>query len=233
MPNIRRTDTTWTVMLETDAGTVPVTVTRKRVKNINLRIDRDGTVKLSIPTRLPARQLEEFLARRGPWIAERVARHRARTAAEAGGAKAGTVPLWGELVDEQDARARCGVPDGLDRAAALEALYRAELAERLPGCAKRAEADMGIAAASWQVRVMTSRWGSCTPARRTIRINAMLAAYPPACLDFVVRHELCHLMEPSHNARFHMLLDSYCPDNRTLARLLRRSAREVAAGTQH
>ena len=76
---------------------------------------------------------------------------------------------------------------------------------------------------------MKSRWGSCTPATRAIRINTNLAAYPPACLEFVVAHELVHLMEPSHNARFHALLDVYCPRNRETSALLRRSARDVAS----
>lgn len=75
---------------------------------------------------------------------------------------------------------------------------------------------------------MRSRWGSCTPKTRAIRINTNLAAYPPACLTMVVAHELVHLMEPSHNARFHMLLDTYCPNNRTASALLKRGAREVA-----
>lgn len=76
---------------------------------------------------------------------------------------------------------------------------------------------------------MRTRWGSCTPATRAVRINTRLAAYPLACLEFVVAHELTHLMEPSHNARFHALLDTWCPANRELPALLRRPAREVAA----
>ena len=87
---------------------------------------------------------------------------------------------------------------------------------------------MGVAASSWSLRSMRTRWGSCTPATRAVRINTRLAAYPPACLEFVVAHELTHLMEPSHNARFHALLDAWCPANRELSALLRRPAREVA-----
>lgn len=68
---------------------------------------------------------------------------------------------------------------------------------------------------------MKTRWGSCTPKTGAIRINARLAAYPPECLEFVVAHELVHLLEPSHNARFHALLDEFCPGNRHPAKLLR------------
>ena len=75
---------------------------------------------------------------------------------------------------------------------------------------------------------MKTRWGSCTPKTGAIRINARLAAYPPTCLEMVVTHELVHLMEPSHNTRFHMLLDTYCPRNREALMLLKHGAREIA-----
>ncbi len=72
---------------------------------------------------------------------------------------------------------------------------------------------------------MKTRWGSCTPKTGAIRINARLAAYPPECLEFVVAHELVHLLEPSHNTRFHALLDEFCPGNRHPAKLLREAIR--------
>ena len=75
---------------------------------------------------------------------------------------------------------------------------------------------------------MKTRWGSCTPGRKTIRINSQLAAYSPSCLEMVVTHELVHLLEPSHNARFHALLDTYCPSNREASRILKRPAIEAA-----
>ena len=91
----------------------------------------------------------------------------------------------------------------------------------LPDVVERMEARIGVHAARWSVRVMKTRWGSCTPKTGAIRINARLAAYPPECLEFVVAHELVHLLEPSHNARFHALLDEFCPDNRGIARRLK------------
>ena len=86
---------------------------------------------------------------------------------------------------------------------------------------ERMEARIGVHATRWSVRVMKTRWGSCTPKTGAIRINARLAAYPPECLEFVVAHELVHLLEPSHNARFHTLLDEFCPGNRGIARRLK------------
>ena len=109
-----------------------------------------------------------------------------------------------------------------------EALRRArklKIEAALPAVVERLETEMGVHASSWSVRHMKTRWGSCTPATGAIRINSRLADYPPECLEFVVAHELVHLMEPSHNKRFHMLLDVYCPKNGEAALLLRRGAR--------
>lgn len=105
--------------------------------------------------------------------------------------------------------------------AALDELYRTEVLRALPNVIERAEARIGVHATRWSVRTMKTRWGSCTPKTGAIRINARLAAYPPECLEFVVAHELVHLLEPSHNARFHALLDEFCPGNRHPAKLLR------------
>ena len=91
------------------------------------------------------------------------------------------------------------------------------------------EASLGARATGWQLRAMSTRWGSCTPKTGRIRINVRLAAYPPTCLDYVVAHELTHLLEPSHDERFHDLLASAYPDERVARGLLRRPARDVAA----
>lgn len=211
--------TTTTLEVRTPAGTVPVTVVRKRVKNLNLRIHRDGTVSLSIPTRTPLAVAQDFLNRRADWIATHIERMRRRAVERkhAGKTEDGLVPLWGRLQP---------APGGAEE---IEALYRREVAQALPGAIARGEARVGVHAAGWQIRRMTSRWGSCTPACRTIRINSALAAYPPECLDYVVVHELTHLLEPSHNVRFHALVDQFCPRNREIARVLRRPAATVAS----
>ena len=80
---------------------------------------------------------------------------------------------------------------------------------------------MGVTVARVSVRSMKTRWGSCTPKTGAIRIARELAAYPVECLDMVVAHELVHLLEPSHNQRFHALLDTCCPNNRALSQRLK------------
>ncbi|OUP08917.1 SprT family zinc-dependent metalloprotease [Collinsella sp. An2] len=243
-PSRGRSGTSYEIVLETAIGRIPVEVERKRVKNLNLRVRPDGSVHLSVPLRGTRADAEDFLLRRRDWIAERVARRRDHAARQHEMPLAdGMVPLWGERTPLIEALRETGLAAALSLSAAdaesscpphpldpvvhaelTKALYRHEMEGALPIVAHRVEDRMGVQANRWQVRHMTSRWGSCTPESRNIRISSLLAAYPPICLEFVVTHELVHLMEPTHNARFHMLLDIYCPHNRTIAERLRHPA---------
>lgn len=238
------------IILNVDGLEIPVSVVRKRVKNLNLRVRADGTVTLSIPQHLPLARAREFLDRKGDWIAERVRRNiERRPSPDLAGELPDRIPLWGKLVPRDSVQANSGQDVGGQGAggraipgqaasgrdaggqgapgqttidqAALDELYRTEVLRALPDIVERMEARVGVHAARWSVRVMKTRWGSCTPKTGAIRINARLAAYPPECLEFVVAHELVHLLEPSHNARFHALLDEFCPGNRGIARRLK------------
>lgn len=223
------------IILNVDGLEIPVSVVRKRVKNLNLRVRADGTVTLSIPQHLPLARAREFLDRKGDWIAERVRRNiERRPSPDLAGELPDRIPLWGKLVPRDSVQANSGqAASGRDAGgqgapgqttidqAALDELYRTEVLRALPDVVERMEARIGVHATRWSVRVMKTRWGSCTPKTGAIRINARLAAYPPECLEFVVAHELVHLLEPSHNARFRTLLDEFCPDNRGIARRLK------------
>jgi predicted metal-dependent hydrolase len=61
------------------------------------------------------------------------------------------------------------------------------------------------------VRRMKTMWGSCNYKAHTIRLNTELARKPPECLEYVVVHELVHLLEATHNARFVALMDRFMP----------------------
>lgn len=229
------------IILNVDGLEIPVSVVRKRVKNLNLRVRADGTVTLSIPQHLPLARAREFLDRKGEWIAERVRRNiERRPSPDLAGELPDRIPLWGKLVPRDSVQANSGQAASdrdasgqgapgqttIDQAA-LDELYRTEVLRALPDIVERMEARIGVHAARWSARVMKTRWGSCTPKTGAIRINARLAAYPPECLEFVVAHELVHLLEPSHNARFHALLDEFCPGNRHPAKLLREAPDSV------
>ena len=206
-----RRATTW-ILLAGGTDGIPVEVERKRVRRLNLRVRADGSAHLSVPARCSLAEAQRFLDAHEVWLRNHVRRREARAAAP----DDGLVPLWGALVP---------LPAGT----AADELYRTELAARLPEVVARMEPVLGVRAAGWQLRAMSTRWGSCTPRTARIRVNVRLAAYPPTCLDYVVAHELTHLLEPSHSERLHALLARAYPDERVARALLRRPARDVAA----
>lgn len=220
-----------------DGSLVPVAITRKRVRNLNLRVRADGSVTLSVPIRCSMDEAQAFLEQRSHWIGEHVARAKQRAAEREDpvpleGPEALTLPLWGALVDacdalEIDVEGLTSLEDEELRGR-VDGFYRREVERTLADVTEPLEDRLGARASSWQVRTMRTRWGSCTPKTGAIRINGALAAYPPECLEYVVAHELVHLVEPSHDERFHELLDGLCPNNREAHQLLKQPAREVA-----
>ncbi|WP_307738852.1 YgjP-like metallopeptidase domain-containing protein [uncultured Parolsenella sp.] len=201
------------------ASPLSVDVTRKRVRNLNLRVRRDGSVALSVPWRTSRARAQAFLDAHEAWIRSALGRRQRRQANDEQRTPSGTYPLWGNP-HHTDTPLTPGELDGL---------YRREVARALPAVIGRMEALVGAHASRWQLRAMTSRWGSCTPGTGRIRINVRLAAYPPACLDYVVAHELAHLIEPSHNARFHAVVARAIPNEREVRALLRRDPSSLAA----
>lgn len=210
---------TFTRYITTDAGArLSVTITRKRVRNLNLRVHDNASVTLSVPERCTIDTIDDFLARRSQWIQEHMERRLMQIDEQSRLQTQQGYPLWGAFVHN--------LPE--DPSERL-VIYRREVKSRLPIIAKPLEDAMGVRATSWSVRTMKTRWGSCTPKTGGIRINASLAAYPPLCLEYVVAHELTHLMEASHNRRFHMLLRTYFPDEQKARALLAQTPEAVAA----
>ena len=100
----------------------------------------------------------------------------------------------------------------LEAASALVATWEPRLAVRVRGLS---------------VRQMKTKWGSCTPRAGTIRLNTELVRRPRDLLEYIVVHELLHLLEPSHGPRFRRLLDQHLPAWRELRDRLNRLAPEA------
>jgi predicted metal-dependent hydrolase len=97
------------------------------------------------------------------------------------------------------------------RRALLDEWYRARLMEALPELTRKWERLTGVKAGRLSVRRMKSRWGSCKTRTGHIRLNTELAKKAPECLEYVLVHELTHVLEPSHNHRFKALMDGFMP----------------------
>jgi predicted metal-dependent hydrolase len=93
----------------------------------------------------------------------------------------------------------------------LDGWYRNQLRLAVPALIQKWAPVLGVSVAQVFVQRMKTQWGSCNPLSHNIRLNTELAKKPPECLEYIVVHELAHLIEPSHNARFVALMDDLLP----------------------
>src|SRR5699024_5991105 len=93
----------------------------------------------------------------------------------------------------------------------LERWYRQQMQDRLPALLDQWQPIVGETVAECRIKRMKTRWGSCNIAARRIWLNLDLIRKPPACLEYVLVHEMVHLLERQHNARFQKLLDGLLP----------------------
>ena len=98
----------------------------------------------------------------------------------------------------------------------LEEWYRLQLKEIIPAMVKKHETAMGVHAEEWIVKKMKTKWGTCNIIQKKIRLNLELSKKPIAFIEHVVVHELVHLLERKHNARFKGLMDLYLPGWRSM-----------------
>ena len=119
-------------------------------------------------------------------------------------------------------RIRCSGTDFLDlfvrpettveqRQRVLECWYREQLRERIPPLLEQWQPMLGVRVADWGIKKMKTRWGSCNTRARRVWFNLELAKKPARCLEYVVVHELVHLLERNHGDRFKALMDRYLP----------------------
>ena len=93
----------------------------------------------------------------------------------------------------------------------LDAWYRGQLKEAVPPLIQKWEKLMSVKANQLYVQKMKTKWGSCNVASKNIRLNSELAKKPTECLEYIIVHEMTHLLEPTHNARFVNLMDQFMP----------------------
>lgn len=218
--------------------TVNVELERKSVKNMNLRVRSDGTLHLSVPRRTSGAEVNRFLSTHEDWLLDAMAKTTARAEAHpdtqtladrdvipylGGSLRVICLPCGGRtgrfVPDEQAGTLTLYLPDPSDlgwRMSAVEAFEKAQtrilvnqyIKQHFPYFAQR-----GVAPPSdVRVRVMTSRFGSCSSGTHALTFNAKLCEYPPAFIEYVVVHELCHYLHPDHSDAFWREVGRILPD---------------------
>ena len=153
-----------------------------------MRIVKNGDVHVSAPVGMPQKEVERFVEEHREWIAEARRKN----------------------YDNQQRRAAFYRQLPLQtRAQADDTLHRLKVL--IEPMVERHSKEMGVTPSLVYYKAMISRWGVCNVRNRSICFSAYLLLLPEWCVEHVVVHELCHLLEPSHNARFHALMDRYFP----------------------
>lgn len=158
-------------------------VIRKDVRTSTLRVRQpDGRIEVTAPPQVSDAEIERFVHEKRDWIV-------AKRAA---------------VADSPLSKASCADP-------AEVAAWRAVVEALVPPLVAKWERIMGVKAGKLAYRNMKSRWGSCQPSTGRICINVRLALFPPDCLEYVVVHELAHLIVAGHGPEFRRIMDAYLP----------------------
>lgn len=224
-------------VLEVDG--LRVELLRKPIKNAHLRVyPPDGRIRLSVPERSRDAWARALVRRNRPWIdRQRERMHSVELWACPSWDDGEQILFCGEplrlsvmettgraavqMLDGERLELRVPVGAGVERRGRLiDAWYRAQMRALVPGRLRHWEAVMGLAVREWRIKRMTTRWGTCNPRAGRIWLNLELIKRPPRCLEYVLIHEMVHLLEASHNERFRALMDCYLPQWRRLRREL-------------
>ena len=213
-----------------------VDVTRKRIKNLHLRVcPPHGEVRVTIPLALRDDAVHSLIISRFDWIKRQQEKFKdyvphapqemisgehhyflgkAHVLNVIPSRGVGRVVLRdsgfidGPVLDMY-ARERS---TKLYRKKILQLWYKEQLLMLIPPLLLHWQNELGVQASDWGIKKMKSRWGSCHTRRKNIWLNLDLIKTAPVCLEYVLVHELVHLLEPSHNKRFKALMDRFMPD---------------------
>ena len=221
-------------------GDVVINVARKRMKNMYIRVRSDGSVQISAPNRLSKTALQDFAHSHYDWIKKQQAVFAARPVVPERQYLSGEIHyLWGQpyhlevassaqssvqVLNDKIILQVHGPTSKEQREALLDKWYRQQLAMAIPPVLARCQDIVGVSANEWRIKKMKTRWGTCNVLRKRIWINLQLAKKTPDCLDYIVIHELTHLLEKSHNAVFKGYMDQFYPGWREVRKSLNRQA---------
>ncbi|WP_186395523.1 M48 family metallopeptidase [Stappia sp. TSB10GB4] len=210
-------------------GDITIAMTRKDIKNVHLSVHPpSGRVTLVAPLATRPEVARAYAASKIGWIRDQQAKllGQARETPRQFVERESHY-LWGRryllsLVEKDvkpfvrldHRRITLTVRPGSSPAKREEIMqewHRSLLHEAVPPLIRKWEAKLGVEVASYFLQRMKTKWGGCNPRQRNIRLNTELVKKPKDLLEYVVLHEMIHLIEPKHNERFLALMTKYYP----------------------
>ena len=214
-------------------GTIDVKIVRKNIKNVHLKVFRSLEVVLSVPMQVPQEWIENFLSKRIKWIDEQITKYKLSDGRNTlDSIKNGTsVQMLGKdmrIVFQEDSknyievdekRITLFLKDATDEEFAQKMFLRwwKKTAENvfqneLDVLYEKIFKKYRVAKPDIYVRKMKTLWGSCTPSKSKVTFNNYLYKANIRCIQYVVLHELTHLLYPNHSKQFYDFLTVHMPD---------------------
>lgn len=211
-------------------GGIDVEIVKKgNLKNLYVRVHPpDGKVTVSAPTETTESYITNFILQKLPEIMK----VRGRMLGQVRQSKREYVSgeayyLWGKpyklqivnggerfSIEKRPNKLILNSPEGAsaeNREHAITEWYRSEIKRVLPRIVQERSEKVGVIADDVRVKNMRTRWGTCNVEKKRIWLNLQLVKKPVECLEYVVTHELIHLLEKNHTHRFFALLEQNCP----------------------
>lgn len=220
---------------------ISIDVEWKRIKNIHLRVcPPDGSVRISAPVKIDPAILRGFVESKLGWIRKQQDRIRGCKPPEHKEFTSGEIHYFSgdqfmldvversakpEVVIDRDIMRLFIRPETTveKRHAVVEQFYREQLREALPAIIAKWERVMNVRVNDFGIKRMKTRWGTCNRKTGRIWINLELAKRSPECLEYIVVHEMVHLLERGHNAIFYGHMDRFLPQWRMIKKELNRT----------
>ena len=205
-------------------------IVRKPIKNLHLAVlPPAGKVRVSAPLAMKDDAIRTLLATRLGWIKRQQEKFRTQERQTPRGYVSGESHyFWGKryrmevIYDDKPAYVSLKGKNKIilsvrpnsnctKREQVMSDCYRKELRAVARGLIERWQKVMGVHIKGWGIKRMKTKWGTCNQKAGRIWLNLELAKKPEQCLEYIIVHELTHLLEKNHNDRFKAYLDSYMP----------------------
>ncbi|MFZ1977390.1 MAG: SprT family zinc-dependent metalloprotease [Bacteroidota bacterium] len=222
-------------------GSLTVEIVRKNIKNLHLAVyPPNGRVRVAVPLRVDNEALRLAVASRIAWIRRQQKKFltqdrqsRREFVQRESHYYLGRRYFLNVIIQDGPARVIVNSKPVIDfyipsdanrlrRERILQEWYRKELKTLIPPLIKKWEDIIGIHVDNWGVKKMKTKWGTCNTRDRRIWINLELAKKPIHCVEYIIVHEMVHLLERKHNERFVDYMDKFLPRWRTLRDQLNR-----------
>ncbi len=209
---------------------ITIDVIRKNIKNIHLAVyPPTGRVRLAVPMQLTDDTIRLFVVAKLSWIKRHQRKFKAQDRQLPREYKnreshyfQGTRYLLNVIEKDAPPKVTLRSKTYIDltirpntpvekRHEIMTEWYRTELKKEIPALIEKWEKVIGVKANDWQVKQMKTKWGTCNITRKRIWLNLELAKKPIQCLEYVIVHELVHLLERHHNNRFKEFMDVFMP----------------------